>query len=189
MWVHINALLPVFTLSPIFFSLSIFYRASTNLDTANIVARRSTSLLHYTNYIDLKAVTFSGTFFDGIVRKTLGNGVHTGYGMEFIWPYLAGWGPNNNKKAVAVVDAICMQHGHDLQRKLIATTNSNSKSGTNTAKYALHVPTKPQLEWDLTMAKYNFTEELMANAGMRWKEPIVFGELDAATVRWYIDML
>lgn len=158
--------------------------ASTSLETTNAVARRTASLLHYTNFIELKAATFSGTFFDGTVRKSLGNGLHTGYGMEFVWPYLAGWGQNNNKEAVAVVDTICMHHSHDIQRKLIvsdAATTSNSKSGAGNTNDAIYIPTKPQLEWDLTMSRNNFTEELMENAGMTWKEATVFGDLDVAT--------
>lgn len=170
----------------------LLYRASTSLETTNAVARRTASLLHYTNFIELKAATFSGTFFDGTVRKSLGNGLHTGYGMEFVWPYLAGWGQNNNKEAVAVVDTICMHHSHDIQRKLIvsdAATTSNSKSGAGNTNDAIYIPTKPQLEWDLTMSRNNFTEELMENAGMTWKEATVFGDLDVATVGCYIDTL
>ena len=97
--------------------------------------------------------------------------------MEYVWPYLAGWS-QNNKHAVAVVDTICMQHSHDLARKSIAT---NSTSHTKTSNSPV-IPQKPQLEWDLTMARYNFTAELMQEAGMKWKEAMVFGELDAATV-------
>jgi hypothetical protein len=149
------------------------------MTTNNAIARRSNALLHYTNFIDLKAATFSGRFFDGIVRKTLGNGVHTGYGMEFVWPYLGGWSQHNNKRAVAVIDAVCMQHNHDIQRKLIAT---NSKSSAGVSLTTPIIPTKPQLEWDLTMSRYNFTEKVMEDAGMTWKEATVFGELDAATV-------
>jgi hypothetical protein len=111
------------------------------------------------------------------VRKTLGNGLSTGYGMEYVWPYLAGWG-QNDKRAVGVVDTVCMQHAHDIQRKLIATNSKSSISTTNTLPI---IPTKPQLEWDLTMSRYNFTAQLMEEAGMEWKEPTIFGEVDAAT--------
>jgi hypothetical protein len=116
--------------------------------------------------------------------------------MEFVWPYLAGWGNNNKKDAVAVVDTICMQHNHDIQRKLIATTTNSHTSGDSSTPLVVDsldggsISTdQPQLEWESTMSRYNFTEKLMEAAGMKWKQATVFGDVDAATVRYLIDFL
>ena len=106
------------------------------------------------------APTFSGVFFDTEVRKTMGVNVHSGWGLDFVWPYLAGWG----KESVAVLDSVCMQHISDPGRP--------SRMYINAA-----MPRAPPEEWDFTLARYNLTEEVVSAAGFEWKVPTVFGEL------------
>lgn len=122
-----------------------------------VTAQRDARVLHYTSFVELMAPTISAPFFDSIVRSTLEE-AYTGWGLDFVWPYLAGW-PTNK---IAVVDAVCMLHGGQAPRKRV---------------YESGLPMSPWEEWDRQLAKYNLTEHVVAEAGMQWKVPSEFGEL------------
>ena len=133
-------------------------------DYWNNVGRREGVLLHYTNFIDLMAPAFAGKFFDSVVRGTLSNAVHHGSGLEFVWPYLAGWSGDTT----AVVDAVCMQNMNEPWRQ--------------SKRYnAVEVPYGPEEEGDLTMARFNLTQDVVMTAGMDWKVPLSLREVPAGT--------
>lgn len=70
-----------------------------------VVKQRPNLLLRYTNFVELMAPTFITPFFDGIVRKTLGE-AYTGWGLDFVWPWLLKF----PRKSIAIVDGLCMEH-------------------------------------------------------------------------------
>ena len=114
------------------------------------------------------APTFSGKFFDEVVRNTLGDEVHTGWGMDYVWPYLLGW----TRDSVAVIDGVCMLH--------------NSDPWKSNRMYYVDMSFDPRDEWDITLSRYNITENVVRAAGMEWKRPTVFGEVQGDTVRLFI---
>ena len=62
-------------------------------------------MLRFTNFVELMAPTFTTNFLDTTVRETLTE-AHTGWALDFIWPYLLKF----PKDKVAIVDETCIEH-------------------------------------------------------------------------------
>jgi hypothetical protein len=115
-------------------------------------------LLHYTTFVELMAPTASSKFFDEVIRPSIAE-AHTGWGLDFIWPFLAGW----PKDKVAVMDAVCMEHAPKEGRRSV---------------YDIELPIQPGEEWRDYLIKYNMTEDKAEAAGVLYNQPMVLDELD-----------
>lgn len=149
------------------------------------LSHRDGALLHYTNYVSLAAPTFSGRFFDDAVRGTLGPPVRSGRGLDFVWPYLAGWG-----LAVGVVDSVCMLHpapplggAKGGGGAAAASLEGLIKGGSGDA--ALSAVGLSQAELDLeeasTLARYPVLAAAAETVGLEWAVPVGLSEVPADT--------
>ena len=64
--------------------------------------------MRYTNFVELMAPTFATSLLDTLIRETLGE-AYTGWGLDFVWPYLMKY----PRDKVAVVDAVCIDHAKE----------------------------------------------------------------------------
>lgn len=124
-----------------------------------VVGQRPDMLLHYTSFVELMAPTASGEFFDAVIRPTL-NDSYTGWGLDFVWPFLAGF-PHDR---IAVVDSVCMLH-------------AGRRGGAGKRVYEAGIPWHPQEEWEIQMRRHNLTQEAVQAAGLQWNVPHVWGEM------------
>jgi len=120
------------------------------------VIQRDRMLLHYTSFVELMAPTASVEFFKTVIAPTL-NESYFGWGLDFIWPFLAGF----PRDQVGVVDAVCMRHSY-------------GKRGVYSANGAKWSPSE---EWRIHIDRWNMTPEGVAEAGLEWNRPHVFNEL------------
>lgn len=121
------------------------------------VNQRNGLWLHYTTFVELMAPTFSTRFFEEVARATL-KGQYTGWGMDIIWPYLAGW----PKDKIAVIDQVCMHHSPRKGR---------------TGLYSIKLPMSERVEWSINLARFGLTEEKAKAAGVAFNKPMVISEL------------
>jgi hypothetical protein len=142
------------------------------------------------------APTFTTYFLDTAVRKTIGE-AYTGWGLDFVWPFLLNF-PRNK---VAIVDAVCVQHaepmeGDGRQRVYFANMPRNAYvfSPANNSSFVLYFLTKitenllkfytffqfficRYQEKDYLLEKFNYNEESLAKFDMAVWEPRTFGML------------
>lgn len=123
----------------------------------SVVQQRYGLFLHYTNFVELMAPTFSSRFFEDVVRETLKD-QFTGWGMDMIWPFLAGW-PKNK---IGIFDFICMHH---------------VKNSRKSRLYDINLPFSEHDEWEKNLERFNFTSDKADAAGMAYNRPIVLSEL------------
>jgi hypothetical protein len=67
--------------------------------------------MRFTNFCELMAVTFERSVWDTTIVPTLRD-ADTGWGLDFIWPFLLGF----PRTKVAIVDAVCTYHAAEQKK-------------------------------------------------------------------------
>lgn len=70
-----------------------------------IVYQNEDCLLRYTAFVEIMAPMFSMATLRDVVAPTL-VGARTGWGLDFIWPFIMGY----PRDRIAVIDDVCFYH-------------------------------------------------------------------------------
>lgn len=72
---------------------------------AYLVGQQKNVLLRYTTFVEMNAPILSMNMLENVALRTLDH-VHTGWGLEFVWPFLLNYG----RTQVAIIDEVCYFH-------------------------------------------------------------------------------
>ncbi|KAG7668622.1 hypothetical protein NADE_006671 [Nannochloris sp. 'desiccata'] len=125
-----------------------------------VVGQRPSSMMRFSNFVELMAPTFTSYYLDTTVRKTVGE-AYTGWGLDFVWPFLLNF-PRNK---VAIVDGACVQHARP--------TEGDGRQRV----YFANMPRNAYQEKDYLLEKFNYNEKSLAEFNMSVWQPVTFGML------------
>lgn len=129
------------------------------------------STVRFTNFVELMAPTFTLEFLNSMVLPTLDE-AYSGWGLDFIWPYLAKF-PRNS---IGIIDSVCIHHKHALSQDNKASL------------YWIEMPRSVQDEWTYHFDKFGYTRSTVESSGGEeyFQIPVVWasvGTLNAPTTQ------